>query len=87
MRRVIHQKAIGWLKPGGLIIMEAFSLHQLKNSSGGPKEISLLYTEEMLLEDFSSMKIELLQTLQIELKEGSLHAGVAEVIRFIGRKN
>ena len=67
--------------------MEAFNPHQLMNISGGPKEISMLYTEEMLLADFSSMKIELLQTLQIELKEGSLHEGVAEVIRFIGRKN
>ncbi len=87
IRKTIHQKAITWLKTGGLIILEAFTPDQLKNSSGGPKEISMLYTEEMLQEDFRSMKIEFLQTLQIELKEGSLHEGVAEVIRFIGRKN
>ncbi len=87
IRKAIHQKAIDWLKPGGLMIMEAFNPHQLMNSSGGPKEISMLYTEEMLKEDFKAMKIELLQTLQIELKEGNLHEGIAEVIRFIGRKN
>ena len=86
IRKAIHQKAIDWLKPGGLIIMESFNPSQLKYSSGGPKEISMLYTEEMMQEDFHALKIELLQSLQVELKEGNLHDGIAELIRFVGRK-
>ena len=86
IRSIIHQKAINWLKIGGLIILEAFNPEQLKNNSGGPKDISMLYTVEMLQEDFNSMKIELLETHQIYLAEGSLHEGVADVIRFIGEK-
>ena len=86
IRKKIHQKAIGWLKQGGLLIMEAFTPAQIKNHSGGPKEISMLYTEAMLQEDFRPMKIELLQSIQVELKEGNLHDGIAEVIRFVGRK-
>ena len=86
IRKSIHQKAIGWLKQGGILILEAFRPEQIDLHSGGPKEISMLYTEEMLLEDFSALNIELLQSLQVQLKEGNLHEGIAELIRFIGRK-
>ena len=86
IRKTIHQKAIGWLKQRGILIIEAFTPAQIKNHSGGPKDISMLYTEAMLQEDFRLMNIELLQPLQVELKEGNLHDGIAEVIRFIGRK-
>jgi len=85
-RKTIHQKSIKWLKQGGILILEAFRPEQVGLHSGGPKEISMLYTEEMLQEDFSALKIELIQSLQVELKEGNLHQGIAEVIRFIGQK-
>ena len=86
IRRQIHQKAIGWLKPGGVIILEAFNPKQLSNQSGGPKELSMLYTETILNEDFKSMKIEIMQSIQTELMEGKFHEGIADVIRFVGVK-
>ncbi len=36
------------LKPGGLLIIEAFTPAQLQHSSGGPKQLELLYTAEIL---------------------------------------
>ncbi len=85
-RRIIHQNAIRWLKPGGHIILEAFNPQQINNTSGGPKDKSLLYTEEYLLNDFAQLKIELLQSVKIKLSEGDLHNGSADVIRFMGKK-
>ena len=84
VRKQIHRKAIGWLKPSGRIILEVFNPLQLQNSSGGPKDVSMLYTKEMLLEDFAELEIELLETVQIELNEGKYHKGKADVIRFVG---
>jgi SAM-dependent methyltransferase len=86
IRKQIHQKAIHWLKPGGKIIIEAFHPNQLQNNSGGPKELSMLYTEEMIKEDFEGSKIELLQTTQTILEEGKYHEGKADIIRFIAVK-
>ena len=86
VRQCLHQKAIKWLKPGGRIIMEAFNTWQLQNTSGGPKDISLLYTEDMLKEDFKPVKITYLQTLETELGEGKYHKGKADIIRFTGVK-
>jgi hypothetical protein len=87
IRKQIHQKAISWLKPGGKIIIEAFNPAQLQNSSGGPKDISMLYTEEIIREDFQELNIELIETLQTTLQEGKYHQGKADIIRFVGSKS
>ena len=85
-RQLIHQKATGWLKPGGKIIIEAFNPKQLQNTSGGPQDISMLYTEDIIKTDFQNIKTEYLQSLQTTLKEGKNHQGKADIIRFIGTK-
>lgn len=86
IRAVIHQKAMQWLKPGGKIVMEAFNPNQLNHHSGGPKELSMLYTEDMLAADFEGLQIERNKCLQIELSEGAFHKGLADVIQFVGTK-
>ena len=85
-RKEIHQKAITWLKPGGRILLEAFNPRQLKNTSGGPRDISMLYTVEMLTADFAKLNVELLQAKEVVLNEGRFHEGNADVIRFVGIK-
>ena len=86
IRKIIHKKAVTWLKPGGKIILEAFNPRQLQNTSGGPKDLSQLYTEEIIKEDFEGLKIEILKTLQTTLMEGKYHEGKADIIRFVGIK-
>lgn len=86
IRKEIHQKAINWLKPGGCIILEAFNPQQLQNNTGGPKDLLMLYTEKIIREDFKACKIELIQTLRADLKEGKHHEGMADIIRFVGIK-
>ncbi len=86
VRKTIHQKAIGWLKPGGKIILEAFTPAQLQNTSGGPGDISMLYTEDIIREDFKELESAYIQTLQTILNEGKYHEGVAAIIRFVGIK-
>lgn len=86
IRNQIHQKAISWLKPGGKIIIEAFNPAQLQNTSGGPKDAAMLYTEEIIKADFQELEIELIQMLQTTLQEGKYHQGTADIIRFVGSK-
>jgi len=86
VRKQIHQKAIQWLKPGGKIILEAFNPNQLNNQSGGPKELSMLYTEEIIRNDFEGLDIEILKSVRTRLNEGKYHEGIADVIQFVGTK-
>lgn len=85
-RAQIHSKMLSWLKPNGIIILEAFNPFQLSNTSGGPKEITMLYTEEMMENDFKSLTTKLLKSESIILNEGKYHQGKANVIRYVGTK-
>jgi len=86
IRQTIHRNAIAWLKPGGKIILEAFNLLQRHNTSGGPKDPTMLYSVLMLKEDFAGLDIELLQTKEVNLNEGKYHEGKADVIRMVAVK-
>lgn len=85
LRHNFHKKLTTMLSLGGMIIAEVFHPDQLKNSSGGPKELSLLYTPEILTEDFINL-IEIINSkYEIELNEGLYHIGKADVVRYIGK--
>jgi 2-polyprenyl-3-methyl-5-hydroxy-6-metoxy-1,4-benzoquinol methylase len=86
IRKSVHEKIVSWLKPGGLVVLEAFNPKQLNNTSGGPKDLSMLYTKEIMADDFKELIIQQLNTETIELNEGKYHTGKAEIIRFIGKK-
>ncbi|MGL4879715.1 MAG: class I SAM-dependent methyltransferase [Waterburya sp.] len=87
VRQQMHRSMLKALKPGGLLILEAFNIEQLQYQieydSGGPKIRSMLYDPEMLRQDFAGGKIlELTETIT-ELREGQYHNGKASVIRLV----
>jgi ubiquinone/menaquinone biosynthesis C-methylase UbiE len=85
-RRDIHRQLLKSLRAGGKLILEGFSKNQLNNSSGGPKDINLLFSCEEILEDFSGMKNLRVAEKNIQLNEGIFHQGIASVIRLTGIK-
>lgn len=86
VRKQLHSNVFNWLKPGGRVILETFCPEQLINSSGGPKDIEMLYTKEILCEDFNNFSIDYLEYEHIQLSEGEYHEGPADVIRMIAKK-
>ncbi len=85
IRTEFHHKVAYWVKQGGHVILEAFNPLQLELQSGGPKDLSMLYTPEMLNLDFpeSVWDIAVLETVETELSEGPFHEGKAQVIRLL----
>lgn len=86
IREKIHQKTMTWIKPNGHIILEAFNPLQLNNSSGGPKEMSMLYTADMMRKDFEGLSFEVLREEKTVLHEGKYHIGNADVTRVVAKK-
>lgn len=86
-----NQFLIKYLKPGGILIFEAFSKGHLEYVTrnpaiGGPKDFETLYSLEEIKADFQGFEIIRLEEVEIELKEGLYHNGIGKVIRFIGVK-
>jgi SAM-dependent methyltransferase len=87
MRKVIHQKVIDALKPGGHLILMAFDKQQIHKTTGGPKSTALLYDKDMLENDFKVLKFLKFETTDIELNEGMLHKGISTNIQLIAQKD
>jgi 2-polyprenyl-3-methyl-5-hydroxy-6-metoxy-1,4-benzoquinol methylase len=81
-----HRKMVDALKVGGTILLEAFNTKQMKFSSGGPKDLDMLYSIENLQNEFKALSFQILEELTIDLKEGSFHQGKAAVVRMIASK-
>jgi SAM-dependent methyltransferase len=85
IRQDVHRKLAMALKPGGCLILEAFHPAQLQYASGGPKDVDMLYTLELLDADLGG----LLQPVmawdgEVTLSEGPGHQGLAHVTRWVG---
>lgn len=85
-REELHKNVIKALKPGGKLVFTAYDKTQLGKSSGGPKQIELLYSLAQIVEDFIDLEFDIFAKETVELSEGRLHVGSADVIKFSGIK-
>jgi cyclopropane fatty-acyl-phospholipid synthase-like methyltransferase len=74
------------LKPGGLLLIQGYSLKQLIYKNGGPSEPDRLYTRELLAQAFGDFSALDIREHESEIKEGDHHVGVSGLIDLVGRK-
>ena len=82
----LHSKYFNALKPNGVFFTEVFAKEQLQLNTGGPKDISLLFDTNDIINSFPGGKIELLKKDVVYLHEGHIHDGKSVVVRAIIRK-
>ena len=70
----------GALKPGGVLVLQGYTPEQLAYGTGGPREVSHLYTRELLEASFGDMDIVTLESYERELDEGPGHRGHSALI-------
>jgi len=87
-QKMLFEKALEALNPNGYFIAELFSESQIHFSSGGPKNSTLLYDLNDILDTVRLLpcKIHKLAQEVVVLNEGDKHVGRASVIRIILQK-
>jgi SAM-dependent methyltransferase len=85
IRNLVHTAGARALRPGGVLIIEAFTPLQLGRPSGGPRQADLLYEVATLRSDFPGVDWQVLEEAEIELDEGPFHRGAAAVVHGVGR--
>lgn len=80
--RSLHQA----LKPGGVLLLEAYTPDQLGRGTGGPKSADLMLTAETLRAEIPGLDLLYLEELEREVIEGTGHTGPAAVVQLIARK-
>lgn len=85
VRQEAHYRFQRFLKPNGYLVLEAFH-KQHTGSPFGPKNLEMLYDEEILIQDFKNLEIIELYTADVELAEGLGLKGKTKVIRLTAQK-
>ncbi len=91
IKSAYHRALDRFLRPGGVVIFEAFSkrhlAYQAQNEHvGGPKDEASLFSLEEIRRDFPNYTFRELREEEIELTEGRYHNGTGAVIRFVAVK-
>ena len=86
IRSVVHSRVVDSIKPGGTLILEVYDKEQLGHGSGGPQNIEMLYSKQELENDFTKMKILVIEKKIVMLNESKHHKGEAVVLRLIAVK-
>ena len=74
------------LKPGGTLLLQGYTPRQLEYKTGGPPQLSHLYTKAMLDQAFADFELLTLREYEAELKEGDRHHGMSALIGLVARR-
>ena len=85
-RPALHRGMVAALRPGGLLVLEAFAKGQLAWDSGGPREPEMLYSAKDLEGDFADTDILLMRERLTKIAEGPGHEGPAVAVDFVARR-
>jgi SAM-dependent methyltransferase len=86
LRARVLAQAISALRPGGHLILEAYSPRQLALGTGGPPTQELLVEPQQLRHDLAGLELLVLVERQRVVSEGPYHQGTSSVVQALGRK-
>jgi SAM-dependent methyltransferase len=86
VRRQLHKRIVSGLRPGGVLILEAYRPDQLKYKTGGPPTAEFMMTLESLEEELQGLNFEYAVELDRDVVEGKFHTGKGAVVQIIGQK-
>jgi SAM-dependent methyltransferase len=86
MRERLFGCMVRALKPGGVLVLQGYTPKQLDYKTGGPGQLSHLYTAELLRDAFAGLHTVELVEYEAELTEGPRHTGRSALIGFVARK-
>lgn len=86
LRERVHGEVVAGLRPGGMLVLEAYTPDQLRHRTGGPSREELLFTSDLLRRDLSGLEFLHLREVERDVTEGLLHRGMAAVVQVLARK-
>ncbi|MFM7269206.1 MAG: class I SAM-dependent methyltransferase [Cyanobium sp.] len=86
LRAQVLDRAVAALRPGGHLILEAYTPRQLELGTGGPPQLELLWELEALRSELAGLELLVLQERRRWIEEGPYHHGNSAVLQILGRK-
>lgn len=86
LRRLVHRRVVGGLRPGGILILEAYIPEQLRFGTGGPPVVELNMDLAGLEAELAGLDFELARDFERDVFEGQYHFGRGHVVQLVARK-
>ena len=72
-------------KTGGILFIHCYTPDQISYGTGGPKDLSLMYTKDTFIRSFQQSEIVKLEEYEATIHEGAGHNGKSAMIDFIAK--
>ena len=86
VRRSLHRRVVDSLKPGGVLLLEAYTPDQVGRGTGGPQDSELTMTLDSLRVELAPLEFIHAEELDRDVLEGAGHTGHGAVVQVIARK-
>ncbi len=86
LRTTVHHRVTEALRPGGVMILEAYTPAQVGLGTGGPPDPVFCMSAAGLRRELEGLELLHLEELRRPVVEGRLHSGEGEVVQLVGRK-
>lgn len=86
MRAQLHRKVVAGLRPGGVLVLEAYTPGQLALKTGGPQDVDMTMTLQQLQAELQGLVFDHAEELEREIVEGKFHTGRGAVVQVIAHK-
>ena len=84
LRRRVHRQAVAGLRPGGVLVLEAYRPEQLRLKTGGPPVAEMMMTLPDLRAELRGLDLAIARELTREVHEGKYHEGTSAVVQILG---
>lgn len=85
-RRHIHREVVRGLRPGGVLVLEAYRPEQLQYKTGGPPVVEMMMDLDGLRTELTGLEFEFAAETVRDIQEGPLHHGPGAVVQVLARK-
>lgn len=87
IRGSVHRKIVAGLRPGGVLVLEAYTPAQLALKTGGPPTEDMLMTLDKLRIELEGLQIIHARELERDVIEGKFHTGRGAVVQVVAVKS
>ncbi len=86
LRARVHHEVAAGLRPGGVLLLEAYTPAQLRFATGGPKDPDLMPTLAQLRAELPELGFEYALERERNVHEGAGHGGPSAVVQLVARR-
>lgn len=86
LRRDLHARVVAALRPGGMLLLEAYTPDQIGRGTGGPAVAEMTMTLAGLREELAGLEFVHGEELLRDVVEGVGHTGIGSVVQVLARK-